>query len=115
MITIDSQLWTVPTTPGTDVPEPPAVRAEPSSLVKVLGPTEAEVDGHAADLGGPLARRLLTALVAGQGRTVSDDRLREILWGAVRPVQATAALRAYASRLRRALGGPGRLALRRQS
>ena len=97
------------------MPEPPAVRAEPSSLVKVLGPTEAEVDGHAADLGGPLARRLLTALVAGQGRTVSDDRLREILWGAVRPVQATAALRAYASRLRRALGGPGRLALRRQS
>ncbi|HEX4249817.1 MAG TPA: SARP family transcriptional regulator, partial [Pseudonocardia sp.] len=65
-------------------------------------------------LGGPLARRLLTALVAAQCTTVSDDQLGEILWDAGRPPQAIAALRAYASRLRRALGGPGRAALRRQ-
>ncbi|HEX4250098.1 MAG TPA: hypothetical protein VH008_19690, partial [Pseudonocardia sp.] len=74
----------------------PETSAVPSALIKVLGPTEAEVDGHPADLGGPLARRLLTALVAAQCTTVSDDQLGEILWDAGRPPQAIAALRAYA-------------------
>jgi predicted ATPase/DNA-binding SARP family transcriptional activator len=96
------------------VAERPTGRAEPSTLVKVLGPTVAETDGCPVDLGGPLARRLLTALVAARGRSVSDERLADFLWGAVQPAQAIAALRAYVSRLRRALGQPGRSALRRQ-
>jgi predicted ATPase/DNA-binding SARP family transcriptional activator len=83
-------------------------------MLKVLGPTEAENEGYPVDLGGPLARRLLTALIAAQGASVSDDRLTELVWGQVKPVQTTAALRAYISRLRRALGEHGRTALRRQ-
>jgi len=114
MITSDSQAWTVFATPRTATPDRPTERAGAPTLVKVLGPTEAETDGCPVDLGGPLARRLLTALVAAQGRSVSDERLADFLWGTVRPAQAIAALRAYASRLRRALGEPGRTALRRQ-
>ncbi|HEX4356869.1 MAG TPA: BTAD domain-containing putative transcriptional regulator [Pseudonocardia sp.] len=80
----------------------------------MLGPTEVVAGGRPVELGGRLPRRLLTALVAADGRTVTDDNLAELVWGRDRPLQAISALRAYTSRLRRALGGPGQVALRRQ-
>jgi len=83
-------------------------------ILKVLGPTEAETEGHPVDLGGPLPRRLLTALIAAEGTAVADERLMEFVWGQDRPAQAVAALRAYTSRLRRTLGSHGGTALRRQ-
>ena len=81
---------------------------------RVLGPTEVVAGGRPVELGGRLPRRLLTALIAADGRTVADDNLAELVWGRDRPLQAISALRAYTSRLRRALGGPGQVALRRQ-
>jgi len=62
------------------------------------------MEGQAVELGGRLPRRLLTALIAARGSVVSDERLSELLWGEQKPLQPTAALRAYTSRLRKALG-----------
>jgi predicted ATPase/DNA-binding SARP family transcriptional activator len=73
----------------------------------VLGPVEVEAGGAHLDVGGPLPRRLLTALVAADGRAVPDDRLVEIVWGEDAPPRAVAALQVYVSRLRRALGPQG--------
>ncbi|MDT7695974.1 MAG: hypothetical protein QOI75_5341 [Pseudonocardiales bacterium] len=94
----------------------PHDHAPVGGMFRVLGATEVEAGGRRVNLGGPLARRLLTALIAARGAAVSDHRLAELVWGQDRPLplQATAALRAYTSRLRRALGEPGRTALRRQ-
>jgi predicted ATPase/DNA-binding SARP family transcriptional activator len=74
----------------------------------VLGPVEVEARGSRIDVGGPLPRRLLTALVAADGRAVSDEQLAEAVWGADAPPRAAAALQVYVSRLRRALGSHGR-------
>ncbi|WP_250027189.1 BTAD domain-containing putative transcriptional regulator [Paractinoplanes maris] len=71
---------------------------------RVLGATEVEVDGAVADLGGPLPRRLVTALIAADGRPVTEDSLAEAIWGDDLPARATSSLQAYVSRLRRALG-----------
>src|SRR5882757_2848506 len=81
---------------------------------RVLGPTEVVAGERLAELGGRLPRRLLTALIAAEGRTVTDECLAEMVWGSYRPQQATAALRAYTSRLRRALGAHGQVALLRR-
>jgi predicted ATPase/DNA-binding SARP family transcriptional activator len=90
--------------------------APAGGMFRVLGSTEVQAGGCQVNLGGPLARRLLTALIAARGASVPDDRLAELVWGQDRPLplQATAALRAYTSRLRRALGEQGRTVLRRQ-
>jgi predicted ATPase/DNA-binding SARP family transcriptional activator len=73
----------------------------------VLGPVEVEAGGTRIDVGGPLPRRLLTALVAAEGRAVPDDQLAEAVWGEEAPPRAVAALQVYISRLRRALGPDG--------
>ncbi|HEX4247756.1 MAG TPA: BTAD domain-containing putative transcriptional regulator [Pseudonocardia sp.] len=80
---------------------------------RVLGPTEVEVEGTGVDLGGPLPRRLVTALVAVGGQPVSDERLVEAVWGLAGPRRGPAALHVYVSRLRRALGSGAREALER--
>ncbi|WP_250001658.1 BTAD domain-containing putative transcriptional regulator [Actinoplanes sp. M2I2] len=77
---------------------------------RVLGPTEIEVDGAVADLGGPLPRRLVAALLAAEGRPVREDALADAIWGDETPPHPTASLQAYVSRLRRALGGRSPLA-----
>jgi len=82
-------------------------------VCRVLGPTEVHADGTRVDLGGPLPRRLLTALVMADGEPVSDGRLAEAVWGRDPPHRAAAALQVYASRLRRALGPGGRELLER--
>jgi predicted ATPase/DNA-binding SARP family transcriptional activator len=77
-------------------------------VCRVLGPTEVDADGIGVDLGGPLPRRLLTALVMAEGEPVSDGRLAEAVWGTEPPSRAAAALQVYVSRLRRTLGRGGR-------
>ncbi|MFF5081006.1 BTAD domain-containing putative transcriptional regulator [Actinoplanes sp. NPDC000266] len=73
-------------------------------IAHVLGSTEVEVDGSRADLGGRLPRRLVTALVAAEGRPMSAGALTEAVWGDEPPPSPVASLQAYVSRLRRALG-----------
>ncbi|MBL7253643.1 BTAD domain-containing putative transcriptional regulator [Paractinoplanes lichenicola] len=73
---------------------------------KVLGSTEIEVDGVVADLGGPLPRRLVTALLAAEGRPVAEPTLAEAIWGDEAPASPTSSLQANVSRLRRTLGRP---------
>jgi predicted ATPase/DNA-binding SARP family transcriptional activator len=82
-------------------------------VCRVLGPTEVDAGGTSVDLGGPLPRRLLTALVMAEGEPVSDGRLAEAVWGPEPPSRAAAALQVYVSRLRGALGSGGRDLLER--
>ncbi|WP_329047694.1 winged helix-turn-helix domain-containing protein [Amycolatopsis sp. NBC_01488] len=82
-------------------------------VCRVLGPTEVEAGGAGVDLGGPLPRRLFTALVMAEGEPVSDGRLAEAVWGPDPPSRAAAALQVYVSRLRAALGSGGRDLLER--
>ncbi|AGZ45411.1 BTAD domain-containing putative transcriptional regulator [Actinoplanes friuliensis] len=70
----------------------------------VLGPTEIGAGRERVDLGGPMPRRLITALVAADGRPVSEDTLTLAVWGDDPPASPAVSLQAYVSRLRRALG-----------
>jgi len=80
----------------------------------VLGLTEVDSSGTRVELGGPLPRRLVTALVAADGQTVPDGRLAEAVWGPNGMRRgSTAALQVYVSRLRRVLGTEGRERLER--
>jgi len=81
----------------------------------VLGSTEVNEDGRLVELGGPLPRRLLTALLAADGRPVPDDQLSEAVWEGRPPASPLPALQVHASRLRRALGDAGRDLLRRKA
>src|SRR6266545_2859016 len=54
-------------------------------------------------LGGPMAYRLLAALLVGAPRAVERDTLIERLWDAHPPATATTALQVHVSHLRRAL------------
>ena len=71
---------------------------------RVLGPTELGSGRDRVDLGGPLPRRLVTALVAAGGRPVGGDALTLAVWGDQPPASPEVSLQAYVSRLRRALG-----------
>ncbi|WP_433721428.1 BTAD domain-containing putative transcriptional regulator [Actinoplanes sp. CA-051413] len=80
---------------------------------RVLGPTELGAGRGVLDLGGPLPRRLVTALIAAGGRPVSGDALTAAVWGDDPPASPEVSLQAYVSRLRRALGAEHREALQR--
>jgi DNA-binding SARP family transcriptional activator len=84
-------------------------------LCRVLGPLEVEVAGVKADLGGPLPRRLLSALLAAEGKPIADATLAELVWEAERPAVLSSALQVTVSRLRSALGPAGRANLIRTS
>ena len=71
--------------------------------LRVLGPFEAEVDGHTVDLGGPRQRAVLALLVTARGDVVPVDRLIDDLWRGEPPRKAIASLQAYVSNLRRVL------------
>jgi predicted ATPase/DNA-binding SARP family transcriptional activator len=74
--------------------------------VELLGPIQVYVDDAAPiEVGGVRLRMLLARLALGEGRTVSVDSLVDGLWGERPPADATNALQALASRLRRALRG----------
>ncbi|MFF8728063.1 BTAD domain-containing putative transcriptional regulator [Streptomyces sp. NPDC015171] len=72
----------------------------------VLGPVRAWRGEEALGMGSPQQRALLAALLLREGRTATAAELIDALWGSEPPSQALAAVRTYASRLRKVLG-PG--------
>ncbi|MFD5797336.1 winged helix-turn-helix domain-containing protein, partial [Streptomyces diastatochromogenes] len=69
----------------------------------VLGPVRAWRGGEPLNTGSPQQRALLAALLLREGRTATAAELIDALWGDEPPSQALAALRTYASRLRKIL------------
>ncbi|MBW1603973.1 tetratricopeptide repeat protein [Streptomyces sp. JJ66] len=70
----------------------------------VLGPMRAWRDGEALNTGSPQQKALLAALLLRGGHTATAPELMDGMWGEEPPQQALAALRTYASRLRKVLG-----------
>ncbi|MFF4079452.1 BTAD domain-containing putative transcriptional regulator [Streptomyces sp. NPDC001777] len=70
----------------------------------VLGPVRSWRNGEALPSGSPQQRALLTALLLREGRTATAAELIDAIWGDEPPSQALAAIRTYASRLRKVLG-----------
>lgn len=70
----------------------------------VLGPVRARYGDRAVPSGSPQQRALLATLLLRGGRAATAQDLVNALWGEEPPLQAVAALRTYASRLRKALG-----------
>ncbi|MFJ5777644.1 BTAD domain-containing putative transcriptional regulator [Streptomyces sp. NPDC093094] len=78
---------------------------EPAPLrFAVLGPVRAWHDEEPVATGSPQQRALLAALLLREGRTATAAELIDALWAGEPPSQALAAVRTYASRLRKALG-----------
>ncbi|MDX3575853.1 MULTISPECIES: AfsR/SARP family transcriptional regulator [unclassified Streptomyces] len=77
---------------------------EPAALrFDVLGPVRARRGEEQLPTGSPQQRALLAALLLREGRTATAGELIDALWGEDPPSQALAAVRTYASRLRKAL------------
>ncbi|RDG35118.1 AfsR/SARP family transcriptional regulator [Streptomyces corynorhini] len=72
----------------------------------VLGPVRAWRGEETLSSGSPQQRALLAALLLRHGRTATAGELIDALWGDEPPSQALAAVRTYASRLRKVLN-PG--------
>ncbi|MFJ9179693.1 BTAD domain-containing putative transcriptional regulator [Streptomyces sp. NPDC102360] len=72
----------------------------------VLGPVRAWRGAEPLATGSPQQRALLATLLLRQGRTATAAELIDSVWGEEPPSQALAAIRTYASRLRKILG-PG--------
>jgi predicted ATPase/DNA-binding SARP family transcriptional activator len=69
----------------------------------ILGEVRVLRAGAPIPLGGPMAQRLLAALLLGAPGAVERDTLVERLWGDAPPATATTALHVHVSRLRQAL------------
>ncbi|MFD7991280.1 AfsR/SARP family transcriptional regulator [Streptomyces mexicanus] len=69
----------------------------------VLGPVRAWRGEEPLPTGSPQQRALLAALLLREGRTATAAELIDALWGEEPPAQALAAVRTYASRLRKVL------------
>ncbi|MET9774834.1 BTAD domain-containing putative transcriptional regulator [Streptomyces sp. NPDC006367] len=84
-----------------------AVAAEPGPPAAlrfgVLGPVRAWRGDEPLPTGSPQQRALLAALLLREGRTATAAELIDALWGEEPPSQALAAVRTYASRLRKIL------------
>ncbi|MFI5822677.1 BTAD domain-containing putative transcriptional regulator [Streptomyces rishiriensis] len=82
----------------------PGSPGEPAALrFDVLGPVRARRGEEQLATGSPQQRALLAALLLREGRTATAAELIDALWGEDPPSQALAAVRTYASRLRKAL------------
>ncbi|MFI6462662.1 BTAD domain-containing putative transcriptional regulator [Streptomyces sp. NPDC050528] len=91
---------------GPRVPEQrrPDSDEESSALrFSVLGPVRAWRGPVSLPMGSPQQRALLAALLLREGRTATAGELIDALWGDDPPSQALAAVRTYASRLRKVL------------
>ncbi|MET7699204.1 BTAD domain-containing putative transcriptional regulator [Streptomyces sp. NPDC005485] len=100
----------VPRVPEQWVPEPQhAEGPAPALRFGVLGPVRAWRGAESLPTGSPQQRALLAALLLREGRTATASELIDALWGEDPPSQALAAVRTYASRLRKVLD-PGVLA-----
>ncbi|MEH1102527.1 AfsR/SARP family transcriptional regulator [Micromonospora sp. CPCC 205561] len=71
---------------------------------RVLGPVGARRGDAEVALDGAKQRTVLAALLLAEGRTVTDTRLCELLWGERPPATFAAQLYNYVSRLRKYLG-----------
>ncbi|MFF8994917.1 BTAD domain-containing putative transcriptional regulator [Streptomyces sp. NPDC014983] len=81
-----------------------AKKAEGGTLrFGVLGPVRAWRGEETLNTGSPQQRALLAALLLREGRTATAAELIDALWGPEPPSQALAAVRTYASRLRKVL------------
>ncbi|MFH9979769.1 BTAD domain-containing putative transcriptional regulator [Streptomyces sp. NPDC017179] len=88
------------------VPRVPEQRCPEQSVMlrfSVLGPVRAWRGEQSLPTGSPQQRALLAALLLREGRTATAAELIDALWGEEPPSQALAAVRTYASRLRKAL------------
>lgn len=79
----------------------------------VLGPVRVLRDGEELNVGSRQQKALLAAVWLRQGATATAAQLIDDIWGEDPPVQAKAALRTYASGLRRALGSASGLLVSR--
>ena len=75
---------------------------------RVLGPLQVLQEGQTVRIAGPRERGLLAALLLRPGEVVSADRLIDLLWGEKAPGNASNALQAVVTRLRKALGPHGK-------
>lgn len=94
--------------PRVRVPEqraPERAAVEEAGLhFSLLGPVRARRGEESLPSGSPQQRALLTALLLRGGRTATAAELIDAIWGEDPPSQALAAVRTYASRLRKTLG-----------
>jgi predicted ATPase len=75
--------------------------------ISLLGPVEVQADdGRPVDITGARLRTLLIVLALDAGRVVTTTRLIDGVWGEEPPAEATNALQALVSRLRRVLPEP---------
>ncbi|WP_052849742.1 AfsR/SARP family transcriptional regulator [Streptomyces avicenniae] len=79
-------------------------RHAPALRFAVLGPVRARYGDKPLPTGSPQQRALLAALLLRRGRAATAQDLVNALWGEESPQQALAALRTYASRLRKSFG-----------
>src|SRR5215216_5290556 len=70
---------------------------------RLLGPLEAHDGDRAIGLGGAKQRALLTLLLLDAGRSVSNERIVDELWGADVPESARKMVQIYVSNLRKLL------------
>ncbi|MFF9900454.1 BTAD domain-containing putative transcriptional regulator [Streptomyces longispororuber] len=81
---------------------------EPVARFSVLGPVRARLGDAQLSTGSPQQQALLAALLLRNRRTATASELIDAIWGEEPPSQALAAIRTYASRLRKVLP-PGTL------
>jgi YVTN family beta-propeller protein len=74
---------------------------------RILGPLEVRDGDRPLALGGEKQRALLAILLLHRNEVVSADRLIDELWGESPPAGARQTLRAYVSKLRRAMAASG--------
>ncbi|WP_329244321.1 AfsR/SARP family transcriptional regulator [Streptomyces canus] len=92
------------TSPATETAHHTNPATAPAPLrFSVLGPVRARRGEELLNTGSPQQRALLAALLLREGRTATAAELIDALWGEEPPSQALAAVRTYASRLRKIL------------
>ncbi|MER8046121.1 BTAD domain-containing putative transcriptional regulator [Streptomyces sp. NPDC094032] len=89
--------------PRSGAPENGTGATAPSLRFGVLGPVRASRGEQVLPTGSPQQRALLAALLLRDGRTATAGELIDAIWGEEPPSQALAAVRTYASRLRKIL------------